>query len=72
VIERIGHKINAKFGKITENINFHIRQLDIDLRVGSPKLDNTRQIRGHVDFGSSATTTTLPLEDDELVIRSAI
>jgi hypothetical protein len=72
VIEKISHRISAKFGKIVDNSNKHTRQLDVDLRVGTPKLDNTHQIRGHVDFGGGITSTSIPIEDDELSIRNSI
>jgi predicted Zn-dependent protease len=72
MIEKQSHKISARFGNIVSNANNHTRQLDIDLRVGTPKLDNTHQIRGNYDFGSNIGITFLPLEDAENVIRNAI
>jgi predicted Zn-dependent protease len=72
VIEKQNHRITASFGKIVSNTHNHTRQLDIDLRIGSPKLDNTHQIRGNYDFGNNISSVTLPLEDEEKAIRNAI
>ena len=72
MIERQSHRIGARFGNITSNTNSHSRQLDIDLRIGSPQLDNTRQIRGNIDFGGNISVATLPLEDDESAIRNSV
>ena len=72
VIEKRSHRISANFGNIISNNSSHSRQLDIDLRVGSHKLDNTHQIRGNYDFGSNIHIAYLPLEDDETAIRNAV
>ena len=72
LIEKQNCRISARFGNILSNSINHTRQLDIDLRIGSPELDNTRQIRGNYDFGGNISVTSLPLEDSEIAIRNAI
>ena len=72
VIERASHNISASFGKIVRNTNNHTRFLDVDLRVGDYKLDNTHIIRGHYDFGSNISSIAIPLENEELAIRNVV
>lgn len=54
----------------------HDRYLDINLRVGSPKVDNTHKIRGgSLDLGSilsRSSTVIFPNEDDRYAIRVAL
>jgi TldD protein len=59
--------ISAQFGALTGSGQQHMRLADVQVRVGSPKLDNT-----HSDHRSSAVTTQqLPLTDDrEATMRS--
>ncbi|MCX7736980.1 MAG: metallopeptidase TldD-related protein [Candidatus Kapabacteria bacterium] len=66
-------RITSSFGKLLTIDSNRRRTLDIDLRVGDYQLDNTHIIRGaSFSFGSSRSSVDLPLEDDELAIRSAI
>lgn len=66
-------KISAKYGKIADDDNNHKRILDIDLRVGSYKFDNTHIIRGNqLDFSSSRTSVNLPLEDKLPALKNAM
>ena len=71
-IERATNRITASFGKLVSNTNHHTRFIDIDLRVGDYKLDNTHTIRGSFDFGSNTVSTAIPLTDEENAIRNAI
>ncbi len=54
----------------------HSRYLGINLRVGSPHLDNTHKIRDqnrvNPDSFRSITPAFIPIEDDEMAIRAAI
>jgi predicted Zn-dependent protease len=65
--------IAASLGAITQNSRGDDRNLNIDLRVGDYKLDNTHQLRGggpsHV-FGSG--NISLPLHDEEDAVRHAL
>ncbi|MGA2298086.1 MAG: TldD/PmbA family protein [FCB group bacterium] len=68
-----GISITASFGKIETNVTNKSRILDIDVRVGDYKFDNTHIIRGaSFSFGSDRTVTELPIEDNEEAIRNAI
>lgn len=66
-------KISAKYGKIADDDNNHKRILDIDLRVGSYKFDNTHIIRGNqLDFSNSRTSVNLPLEDNPHALKNSM
>lgn len=58
------HCITAQFGALAQECSSHGRELTIDVRVGSPTLDNTHEIRDRwaFDFPSFAGTA-FPLED---------
>jgi predicted Zn-dependent protease len=65
--------ISASYGAIGTDDHSRTRILDIDLRYGDYRLDNTREIRGSNDYGSFyGGYTMLPLQDDEKAIRTAI
>lgn len=67
------HSLSASYGALSREDASHNRVLDIDLRVGSYDLDNTREMRGGFggDF-NSAQSPDLPLSDDEKAIRAVI
>lgn len=66
-------RISASFGKIETDNSSHDRILDIDMRVGNYKFDNTHIIRGSsFGMGSSRVSVDIPLEDEESALRSAI
>lgn len=67
------YSISAAFGNLRTNDNESERILDIDLRVGDYKFDNTHIIRGNpFDFSSGAGFAKLPLDDDEMAVRNVI
>jgi len=68
------HDMIAQYGAIVRDEATRERILDIDCRVGSPQLDNTREIRGDFDFFSMFDTgmVRLPLEDNALATRTII
>jgi predicted Zn-dependent protease len=65
--------ISGSFGKI-KNISDNLsRILDIDLRVGGYKFDNTHIIRGNpFSFSARSGRTQLPLDDDTKSIRATL
>lgn len=70
-IERIS--INASFGNIISNDSINQRILDIDLRVGDYKFDNTHIIRGNsINFGGGSGFEFLPLDNNEKAISNKI
>ena len=63
--------VEASFGTLVSTSHDRDRYLDVDLRVGSHALDNTRAIRGG---GASIRRyfSRLPIEDDAAAIRAEI
>ncbi len=70
--------ISAEYGALTRDVvPDHDRVLNVDLRVGSPKIDNTHRTRDSDTFGSlmrsaGSSRQFVPLEDNELALRQAI
>jgi TldD protein len=62
--------ISASFGALTLSSEHQRRHLDVDVRVGDYKLDNTHTLnersRGHT------RSSSLPFEDDDYALRSAL
>jgi len=68
--------IRGSFGAIDENIRERHRSLIVDLRVGTPKLDNTHGARSGF-FGVAALMglggfTAVPLDDDTAAVRAVL
>lgn len=75
VTEGIDHSLSASLGAIQNDSDSHSRTLDMDLRVGSPKLDNTHQIRGgrfRGGFRFGGGGARVPVEDDPAAIKAQI
>ena len=58
VYDQTAHYITASFGNITQSIPYSQRLFNVAVRVGSPEMDNTREIkegneRGYADYNSS-------------------
>lgn len=69
--------IRGSFGAITEDSRSRRRSLVVDLRVGTPKLDNTHALRGGfpglaalMNFGG--LSIEMPIDDDTAAIRSML
>lgn len=69
--------VQADYGALySQENNDHSRSLDIDLRVGSPKVDSSHKLRDNdlgldsMDFGSGGPA--FPLGDDQAAIRTAL
>ena len=62
--------VTGTFGKLQSSGESRSRQLDIDLRVGSPKLDNTHATREGTGEGPS--TIYVPIEADPDALRSIL
>ena len=70
-IERIS--ISSSFGHIISNDSSNQRILDIDLRVGDYKFDNTHIIRGSsLNFGGGSGYEQLSLDNNSLAIKNKI
>ena len=65
--------ISASYGAIKAENQDRSRYLDVDIRVGSPQLDNTHEIRGEFDFSRYLQNPVrISLEDDEGTIRERL
>lgn len=69
--ESMTDAVSGNYGALELTSPSHSRRLDVEARVGSPKLDSTHQIRGRFEFGAAPSSIQLPLEDDEAAIRAA-
>lgn len=67
----LGH--TAVLGSMLAESESASRTLDVDVRVGSPLLDNTHEIKGAESAGheDASTSGPLPLGDDPLALRMA-
>lgn len=73
IVDSEEYRLTASFGKLKHNKDNKSRILDIDLRVGDYKFDNTHIIRGNpFQFSSGAGKAVLPLENDIEALRTAI
>ena len=68
------HFAIASFGKLGNSGENHQRQLDIDLRVGDYKMDNTREIRGGGQNNPYANFqgTVVPIDNDPEALRGVL
>ena len=74
VTDRRDVSIAASFGALIASNESAERVADIDLRVGTYELDNTRRLRGEsgfFDLGEGGAVV-LPLEDDQAALRAAL
>jgi predicted Zn-dependent protease len=67
-------RVTSSFGTIISSDETHERRLDIDLRVGSYKLDNSHPIRGDMfgGFADRYSQIQMPIEDDPDAIRGVL
>ena len=75
VTDEQGVYVSATLGSVINNVVDHSRVLDVDVRCGDYKLDNTHQIRGggyYGGYGFRGGRSSLPLNDDPLGTRHAI
>ncbi len=68
--------VSASLGALTTDMENRRRMVDVDVRVGSYELDNTRQIRDAGGFFGGTNRwggyTALPLDDDPVATRHAL
>ena len=63
--------VAGEFGKLEGSYDNRGRQLDVDLRVGDYALDNTREVRGEMNYGQYSSTV-VPIDNDPDAIRAMI
>ncbi|MBX9721409.1 MAG: hypothetical protein K2X81_08450, partial [Candidatus Obscuribacterales bacterium] len=70
--------ISGEYGALTQEVEpVRSRYLSVDVRVGSPELDNTHKIREQGYMGSMASSSfrkdvNIPIEDNDLALRQAL
>ena len=65
--------VSSSFGALVASSEGTTRALDIDLRVGSPALDNTHAIRGNFGGGGGGGgAVSIPVEDTPDAIRATL
>lgn len=73
ITDKVSYTLTGSFGSLKNEEKKKYRTVDIDLRVGDPKFDNTHIIRGNpFEFGSGSAYANLPIENNESAIRTAI
>ena len=66
------YRIAAEYGVIIQSDESRTRNLDVDLRVGTPQLDNTHPLRERAAGTSSLPHRPVPIEDNAMALRTAI
>jgi len=68
------HFLSSKLGSLDVDSDYDSDKLDIDVRVNTPGLDNTHQVKGDMAWASSAQSQDLPvsIEDGEDALRARI
>jgi len=61
--------ISATLGSITNDSESRHRYLDVDVRIGSYKLDNTHEIRGAEDFDWWSSPIEVPIDNNPEALR---
>jgi predicted Zn-dependent protease len=69
--------VSTAFGALESSNERHYRQLDVALRVGSYRFDNTHAVRGNFARADAmldrfAGTSVIPVDDDPAAIRNAL
>ncbi len=72
VTETHSVQVTGSFGTLAQSTESKRRNLDLDLRVGSYKLDNTHPIRGGMQGAQRVSTIEMPLGDDVDAIRASL
>ena len=70
-------RVAGSFGAVTASGERHRRHLDVDLRVGDYRFDNTHAVRGGFPdfagfFDFTGGVAQIPIEDDPVAIRAAL
>lgn len=75
IVEETERTVRTSYGAIQDDSEDRARYLDVDVRVGSPELDNTHAIRGGSGFDWSFYSRgpeRICVEDDPDAIRAAL
>lgn len=63
---------SSSLGKISEQTFSDQAMLDVDIRVGSEKMDNTRPVKGNAWWVDKITSRLVPLEKGEKVLQNVL
>jgi predicted Zn-dependent protease len=74
VTESRAEYLGSKIGAINSDSDYTSRKLDIDMRVNTPGLDNTHQVKGDYSWTNQSQALDLPLavDDNEDALRARI
>jgi predicted Zn-dependent protease len=74
IIEASTSYLNSKMGATNGDSDYVSRKLDINVRVNTPEMDNTHQIKGESPWASYSQTQNLPvsLDENEDALRARI
>jgi TldD protein len=67
--------ISSELGALLASDDLHARRLDVDVRVGDPKLDNTHSLRdrgSYAGFSRLSRTSQVAIEDDVPALRASL
>src|SRR5579884_1685701 len=64
------HEVGASLGVLDSSNSSHNRYLDVTVRVGDPKLDNYRRVRGEMIHFTSGTQ--VPVDDSPASLKQRI
>lgn len=69
-----GYELSGFLGAVEQEKETHNRFLDVDVRVGSHKLDNTHQFKGSKIFGKKSSNVRIyvPVDDDFSALRVSL
>lgn len=70
VTEEESESVSATFGALQSTSRHHSRQLDVTLRLGSPKLDNYHRMRG--DYPQFTGGILLPVEENSNSVKRRV
>ncbi|MDR1896594.1 MAG: TldD/PmbA family protein [Prevotellaceae bacterium] len=68
------HAITASFGNLTYSAPLHQRRFNVDIRVGSHEMDNTRELKAGSsgNSGNRYENNVLSVEDDPVAIQTEL
>lgn len=75
VTDSRGYSVHAEMGAKDSENSWHVRNLDVDGRIGNPQFDNTHEMKGMAawdDQERDGNAVTLSIEDDEDAIRASL
>lgn len=74
VTESRTSRLSSKMGSVNGDSDYFSRKLDVDVRVNTPEMDNTHQVKGESAWMSYAQVRNLPVsvEENEDALRARI